>query len=211
MLKVYYEKCPPQNSVKQHTSKPVAVSVSEVTSRNPQGTDKEDIIQGKLRLKNSDVLSNLKEKLDHLPVGEKKELGKLSKEFAILFPDTPGRTTAIMYDVDVSNASPCTQHPYRMNQSKLKHQSEDIEYMLRNDIIEPSSSEWSSPCILVPKLDGSCCFCTDFRRLNAVTVTDSYPIPRIDDCIDRIGPAKFVSKLDLLKGYWQVPFTERTR
>jgi len=142
---------------------------------------------------------------------QEKELEKLLKEFAILFSDTPGKTTAIMHDVDVSNASPSKQHPYQMNPSKLKNLSEEIEYMLHNDIIEPSSSEWSSPCVLVPKPDGSYHFCTDLRRLNAVTVTDSYPIPRIDDCIDRIGPAKFVSKLDLLKGYWQVPLTERAR
>lgn len=45
--------------------------------------------------------------------------------------------------------------------------------------------------------------------MNSVTKTDSYPIPRIDDCIDKIGNAKFVSKFDLLKGYWQVPLTER--
>ena len=47
--------------------------------------------------------------------------------------------------------------------------------------------------------------------MNAVTKTDSYPIPRIDDCIDKTGPAKFVSKFDLLKGYWQVPLTERAK
>ena len=205
------EKSSPQSSVKQNTPKPVAASVSVAASHNPQRVDKEDIIQGELKLKNSDLLSNLDEKLVHLPMREKKKLEKLLKEFAILFPDTPGKTTAIMHDVDVSNASPCKQHPYRMNPSKLKNLSEEIEYMLHNDIIEPSSSEWSSPCVLVPKPDGSYRFCTDFRRLNAVTVTDSYPIPRIDDCIDRIGPAKFVSKLDLLKGYWQVPLTERAR
>ena len=73
--------------------------------------------------------------------------------------------------------------------------------MLENDLIEPSDSEWSSPCILVPKPDGSFRFCTDFRKLNAVTKSDSFPIPRIDDCIDKIGHAKFVSKLDLLKGF----------
>ena len=67
------------------------------------------------------------------------------------------------------------------------------------------------PCILVPKPDGSYRFCTDFRKLNAVTKTDSYPIPRIDDCIDKIGPTKFVSKFDLLKGYWQVPLTEHAK
>ena len=71
-----------------------------------------------------------------------------------------------------------------MNPSKLQHLTKEVEYMLRNGIIEPSLSEWSSPCVLVPKPDGSYHFCTDFRRLNAVTVTNSYPIPRIDDCID---------------------------
>ena len=62
--------------------------------------------------------------------------------------------------------------------------------MLQNDIIEPSCSPWSSPCILVPKPDGSYRFCTDYRKVNSVTKTDSYPMPRIDDCIDRIGQAK---------------------
>ena len=76
--------------------------------------------------------------------------------------------------------------------------------MLTNRIIEPSSSEWSSPCILVPKRDGSGSyrFCTDFCKVNAITKSDSYPIPRIEDYIDRIGVSRYVSKLDLLKGYW---------
>ncbi|PIK51902.1 hypothetical protein BSL78_11201 [Apostichopus japonicus] len=83
--------------------------------------------------------------------------------------------------------------------------------MLKNNIIEPSKSEWSSPCILVPKPDGSFRFVTDFRKVNQCSKTDSYPIPRIDDCIDKIGNAKFVSKFDLLKGYWQVPLTDRAK
>ena len=53
--------------------------------------------------------------------------------------------------------------------------------------------------------------CTDYRRVNSCTKSDSYPIPRIDDCIDRIGAARFVSKFDLLKGYWQIPLSERAR
>ena len=79
--------------------------------------------------------------------------------------------------------------------------------MLEYGIIEPSQSNWSSPCILVPKSDGSYRFCTDYRKVNSVTKSDSYPIPRVEDCIDRIGCAKYVTKLDLLKGYWQVPMT----
>ncbi len=60
----------------------------------------------------------------------------------------------------------------------------------------------------MPKADGSFRFCTDFRKINSVTVSDAFPLPGIDDCIDSLGAAKYITKLDLLKGYWQVPLTE---
>ncbi len=83
--------------------------------------------------------------------------------------------------------------------------------MLKHGIAEPSSSPWSSPCLLVEKHDGTLRFCTDFRKVNSVTKPDSYPLPRLDDCIDQVGSASFVTKLDLLKGYWQVPLSQRAR
>ena len=67
--------------------------------------------------------------------------------------------------------------------------------MLENNIIEPSKSEWSSPCILVPKPDGSFTFVTDFRKVSQCTKADSYPIPRMDDCIDKIGNANLLANL----------------
>ena len=71
--------------------------------------------------------------------------------------------------------------------------------MLENELIEPSKVSGAHPaCVLVLKPDGTFRFCTDFCKLNAVTKSDSFPILRIDDCIDKIGHAKFVSKLDLL-------------
>jgi len=63
----------------------------------------------------------------------------------------------------------------------------------------------------VPKPNGTYHFCTDFRKLNSVTKADSFPLPRIEDCIDKIGRAKYVTTLDLLKGYWQVPLTDRAK
>ncbi len=87
----------------------------------------------------------------------------------------------------------------------------EVDYMLQNNIAVPSASSWASPCILVPKHDGTPRFCSDFRKLNAVTKSDSFPIPHMDDCIDQVGSAKFVSKFDLLKGYWQVPLSKRAQ
>ena len=53
--------------------------------------------------------------------------------------------------------------------------------------------------------------CIDYRKVNSVTKTDSFPVPRIDDCIDNIGQAKYVTKFDLLKGFWQIPLTDRAK
>lgn len=61
--------------------------------------------------------------------------------------------------------------------------------------------------MLVPKCDGTPHFCTDFRKVNAVIVPDSFPLPHIEDCIDS---AVFITKLDMLKGYWQVPLPSRS-
>ncbi len=91
---------------------------------------------------------------------------------------------------------------------KQKHLEAEIEHLLENDFIEPSQSNWSSPWLLVPKPDGSYRMCTDCRKLNNVMKVDMYPTPRIDDCVNKIGTAKYVSKFDLLKGFWQILLTE---
>ena len=137
---------------------------------------------------------------------------QLVNNFIQIFSDTPSTTNAVCHDVEVAgDTTPCKQHPYQVNPLKLRVIQKEIDYMLENGIIEHSHSDWSSPCVLVPKPDGSFRLCTDFRKLNAITKTDLYPIPRIDDCIDRVGHSRYVSKLDLLKGYWQVSLTEKAK
>lgn len=79
----------------------------------------------------------------------------------------------------------------------------EVVYLLQNGLKKLSFSLWSSPCLLVLKPDRL------FRNVNAVTVPDSYPLPHVEDCKDYISSACFVSKLDVLKGYWQVLLTLR--
>lgn len=121
----------------------------------------------------------------------------------------PTKTHIIQHDIEVSNPRPIKVHPYRANQMKRELMKGEVQYLLQNGLAKPSTSAWSSPCIVEAKSDGSPRFITDFRKVNSVTVRDSYPLPRLEDCVDNLGNAKFVSKLDLLKGYWQVPLTDR--
>ena len=211
MLKQYHDR---QNGkVKpQGTICATAGRRADVAPKTQENNEEENSkVPAYMKLKNSELLSSLDDKLSHLTLEHKSDMSQLIRDFTHLFPDVPGKTDVIFHDIDVGESSPIKQHPYRAGPAKQAHLNEELKYMKENGIIEESESEWSSPCILVPKPDCSFRFCTDFRKVNSVTKSDTYPLPRVDDCIDHVGKAKFVSTFDLLKGYWQVPLTPRAK
>ena len=83
--------------------------------------------------------------------------------------------------------------------------------MLEKGIIEPSNSPWASPIVLVKKKDGSNRFCVDYQDLNNVTVKNSWPLPRSDNCFDALTGSKRFSTLDLCSGYWQVAMDDKDK
>uniref|UniRef100_H3C3V9 ribonuclease H n=1 Tax=Tetraodon nigroviridis TaxID=99883 RepID=H3C3V9_TETNG len=157
----------------------------------------------------SQWLVNMRRHLGHLDESAQEDISHLIHSNLSLFSDTPTRTTAIYHDIDVGEHAPIKQHAYRVNPTKRALLQQEVAYLLENDLAIPSTSAWSSPCLLVPKPDKTHRFCTAYRKVNQVAKPDSYPLPRMEDCVDRVGAAKFVTKLDLLKGYWQVPLTPR--
>jgi hypothetical protein len=85
--------------------------------------------------------------------------------------------------------------------AELKNQ---LQELLDKGYIRPSSSPWGSPALFVKKKDGSLQMCVDYRPLNAVTIRNKYPLPRIDVLFDQLAGAKVFSKIDLRSGYHQI-------
>lgn len=167
---------------------------------------KGDLLQTS-RFANSEIISRLSSVLDYLPCDQKQDVVRLIESYPQIFGDIPTVTNVLSHDIDVGSASPIKQHPYRVNIAKRTLMKQETEYLLEKNLATSSVSPWSSPCLLVPKPDGTVRFCTDYRKVNSVTIPDCFPLPRMEDCIDNIGSAKFITKLDMLKGYWQVPLT----
>ena len=122
-----------------------------------------------------------------------------------------GRTDIVKHHIETTDPKPIKQKARRFPIHQKDEGNKIVDEMLSADVIEPSNSPWSSPVVLVKKKDGSTRFCIDYRRLNAVSIKDSYPLPRIDDSLDALAGAKCFSTLDLASGYWQVGMTEEAK
>lgn len=189
--------------------KPVMSAVALPSVEYEEGGLSVALTHGKLS--NTEALKSLDSRLAHLTASQRGDVFRLVESSESLFADVPSQTNVLSHDIDVEDNKPIKQHPYRVNPDKRCRLKTQVDYMLHHGIAEPSCSAWSSPCILVGKANGEDRFCTDFQKVNGVTRPDCFPLPRMEDCVDRVGSAKFVSKLDLLKGYWQVPLTERAK
>ena len=115
---------------------------------------------------------------------QRTELRRLLEEFADVFQNKPGRTSVNEHHIGTGLAQPVRLPPYRLPHAYHEAVKKELQEMLSSGIIEPSSSEWSAPIVLVKKKDGSIRLCVDYRRLNQVSRSDAYPMPRVDDLID---------------------------
>jgi len=149
----------------------------------------------------------------HLSSWQKTELTEVISEFDDIFSEQPGKTHMVQHHIKLSpNATPYRSALYRLSPDKMEFVKTEIATLKEHGIVEdaPSDSTWAAPIVVVKKAEGGWRLCIDFRKLNAVTDPDPFPIPRIDDLLDKVGKACFLTKLDMAKGYYQVPCDEES-
>jgi hypothetical protein len=122
--------------------------------------------------------------------------------------DDKGHTDLAVHRIDTGDTPPIKQPPRRLAPHRRLTVEEEVDKMMEAGVIEPAEGPWASPVVLVKKKDGSTRFCVDYRRLNAATVKDAYPLPRVEDCLDTMAGASWFSSLDLAAGYWQMDIAE---
>src|SRR3954451_15375718 len=104
----------------------------------------------------------------------------------------------------IPGTGPIAQRPYSMNPAELIELKKQLDDMLRKGLIRRSASPWRSPVLFVDKKDGAIRLCTDYRKLNDVTIKNKYPLPKIEDLFDQLTGARVFSKIDLRTGYHQL-------
>ncbi|GFU90214.1 hypothetical protein TNCV_3874181 [Trichonephila clavipes] len=118
---------------------------------------------------------------------------------------TRGEPTPIIeHRINTTDHLPVVELPYRMNPSKKEILKREIDRLLAEGIIEECESPYASPVVLIPTPNGTFRLCIDYRKLNEITVGDTYPLPRMDDLLHQAKLTPFMSTLDLRAGYHQV-------
>ena len=185
-------------------------TVEEVEIGNHSVQAKEEAVSPQKR----QLLNDLVERCADGVTGiQRNQLLQLLLEFGDIFAEDGGlgRTNRIQHNIDTGDAHPIRQPVRRLPLNQRVEVKDLLADMEKKGVIQPSHSPWASPIVLVKKRDGSHRFCVDYRKLNAVTRKDAYPIPRIDDTLDTLSGSCWFSTLDMVSGYWQVEVDERDR
>jgi Reverse transcriptase (RNA-dependent DNA polymerase)./Integrase core domain. len=141
---------------------------------------------------------------------ESKQLLRLVEKSFTEMGDELGCTTLVEHEIKTTSP-PIKQRYYPVSPIMQSHIDKELDKLISQNIVEKSTSPWSSPIILVKKKDQSFRFCVDYRKLNKVTERDAYPLPYISATLDKLRDARYLSSLDIKSAYFQVPLSESSR
>ncbi|GBN95052.1 Retrovirus-related Pol polyprotein from transposon 17.6 [Araneus ventricosus] len=152
--------------------------------------------------------NNLRERLSDDQIGQ---LENLLVKYYRIFSNIPGKTNLVEHDIELICDKPIKHKPYRMTNRQNDLLKAEIGKMLKYNIIEPGASEFTSPMILVETPGREPRPCIDYRKLNEITRTQFYPIPNIEQRVETVAKARYITLIDLTKGYWQIPLSKRAQ
>lgn len=156
----------------------------------------------------NDILNSVQHELTD---SQAVEFMDVVKKFPVTVEGTLGKTHLIEHTIDTGLAEPIKQKHYVWSPFVQEKVMVEINRMLRLKVIEPASSSWNNPLVVVPKSNGKLRVCLDSRKLNKVTVKDSYPLPQMNRILGRIQCSRFISTVDLSDAYWQVGLDEKSK
>ena len=145
---------------------------------------------------------------DRLTQNQRAQVEEIIGEFSDVFTDIPGNTNLIEHKIETTSTIPVKAKQYPVPYNMRESLSQDIKQMKEMGVIRESQSPYAAPVVIVRKKDGSNRVCVDFRQLNRVSVFDNEPMIRPQDIFAKIDKAKYYSKFDMTKGYWQIPMRE---
>ena len=134
----------------------------------------------------------------------------LLEKYKDVFPDElpkglPPKRSQGDFRIELKDDSkPVKKGLYRMSLSELEETKKQVEKLVEQEFVRPSTSPWASPVLFASKKDGGLRFCVDYRAINKMTMKNSYPLPRVDGILDEIGQAQYFSVIDLRSGYHQI-------
>ena len=142
---------------------------------------------------------------DELPEDQRRVLKDLVRRYPDVFTDMPGETDVIQHQIRLTDDTPIRCKPYPLPYAMREELRNEVDTMLEMGVVRQSTSPYASPIVMVKKKDGSNRVCVDFRKLNKITEVDPEPMTTAEDLFRRLSGKKFLSKIDLTKGYWQIP------
>lgn len=162
-------------------------------------------------------LSNTNETVrvgEQLSSAQRQELNKLLADYTDVFSinNSLGKTDLMEHQIElIPGAKPFVEPMRRHPKAHNEETNRQVKTMLKQGVIEESQSPWASEYVIVKKKTGDYRLCIDFRRLNALTKKNCYPLPNIEQCIESLAGKRFFTQLDFASGYWQMPMASSSK
>ena len=148
---------------------------------------------------------------EDLNEGQHSDIRNMLEMYTDVLTNAPGQTSLVVNDIGLKDRKAVFKKPYCLPFALRSKVKQGIDHMISAGIIEESQSPWAAPIVCVPKKDQTLRFCVDYRGPNSQTTFDPQPMSKIDDIMNRLSRAKFLSKIDLTKGYWQIVLSDQAK